>query len=148
MRSSAVVVGMKTHPTIPTRFPHAAHTGRFALSLICIGLIAGCATDDGYYGDSGRAVRVVQETTYVYYPDYEVYYDNANRDYIYYDGRSWITTRRPRREWGRNFSRSPSVHLEFHDAPSFHHNDVVRRYPRHWRPDNSRPNDRDDSRRR
>ena len=149
MRAGAVVLEMKKYPKFLGSFPNAVTATRFASSLIFVSLIAGCATDDGYYGDSGRSVRVVQEPAYVYYPDYEVYYDNTNRDYVYYDGRSWITTRRPRREWGRNFSRSPSVHMDFHDSPSRHHSDVIRRYPRHWRPDNSQPNDRtDDSRRR
>ena len=137
---------MKTYPQFPICSHHPVKPVRLAAGLGLALLLAGCATEsDRYYGDSGRPVQMVQEPVYVYYPDYEVYYDNANRDYIYYDGRSWITTRRPRREWGRNFSRSPSVHLEFHDSPSHHHADVVRRYPRHWRPDDSRPMDRNDN---
>ena len=71
---------------------------------------------------------------YVYYPDYEVYYSNTRRQYIYRDGRSWVSRPQPPRAWARDLPGSVSVHVDFHDAPERHHADIVKNYPKNWRP--------------
>jgi hypothetical protein len=38
---------------------------------------------------------------------------------------------------------SPSVRLDFHDAPSFHHATVVQQYPKHWAPPGSNHGNKD-----
>jgi len=78
-------------------------------------------------------VVVVQED-YVYYPDYEVYYSNSRRQYIYLEGRTWVSRPAPPRVSVNVLFASPSVRLNFHDAPSYHHATVVRQYPKHWAP--------------
>jgi hypothetical protein len=91
----------------------------------------GCSTTrSGYYG-RGQVVTVVEPDDYVYYPGYELYYSNRRHYYMYRDGNRWISTPRPPRYWNRS---APYVRMEFHDSPERHHSEVVRTYPRGWRP--------------
>lgn len=82
---------------------------------------------------------VVVQDDYVYYPGYQVYYSSNRRQYIYQDGRSWVSRPSPPRVSVEVLFASPSVRLDFHDAPSFHHAAVVRQYPKHWAPPRSSP---------
>jgi hypothetical protein len=34
---------------------------------------------------------------------------------------------------------SPSVKMNFHDAPAQHHAAVVKQYPKNWKPDSAKP---------
>ncbi len=77
---------------------------------------------------------VVVQEDYVYYPAYEVYYSNSRRHYIYRDGPTWVSRPAPPRVRAEVLLASPSVRLDFHDAPSRHHTTVVRQYPKHWAP--------------
>jgi hypothetical protein len=81
--------------------------------------------------------RVAVQDDYVYYPGYEVYYSSSRRQYTYRDGRSWVSRPAPPRVSAEVLFASPSVRLDFHDAPSFHHQQVVRQYPKHWAPPGS-----------
>lgn len=76
-------------------------------------------------------VAVVQDD-YVYYPGYQVYYSSNRRQYIFLEGRSWVSRPAPPRVSVDVLFASPSVRLDFHDAPSMHHATVVRQYPKHW----------------
>jgi len=77
---------------------------------------------------------VVMQDDYVYYPGYQVYYSSNRRQYIYLEGRSWVTRPAPPRVSVDVLFASPSVRLDFHDSPAFHHSTVVRQYPKHWSP--------------
>ena len=77
---------------------------------------------------------VVVQDDYVYYPGYQVYYSNNRHQYMYLEGRSWVTRPAPPHVSAEVLLASPSVRLDFHDAPSFHHATVVRQYPKHWAP--------------
>jgi len=82
------------------------------------------------YVESG----VVVQDDYVYYPGYEVYYNSNRRQYIYRDGRSWVSRAAPPRVSAEVLFASPSVRLDFHDSPAAHHAAVARQYPKHWAP--------------
>ncbi len=89
----------------------------------------------------------MEHDDYVYYPSYQVYYSSTRRHYIYQDGRAWVTRPAPPRVSVDVLFASPSVRLDFHDAPSFHHSTVVRQYPQHWKPpggNQGHHNDHDD----
>jgi hypothetical protein len=77
---------------------------------------------------------VAVEPEYVYYPAYEVYYSSNTRQYVYRDGRAWVTRGAPPRVSAQVLFASPSVRLGFHDSPAVHHASVVRQYPKHWAP--------------
>jgi hypothetical protein len=77
---------------------------------------------------------VVMQDDYIYYPGYQIYYSRARRQFIYLDGRSWVARATPPRVSVEVLFAAPSVGLEFHDAPSFHHARVVQQYPQHWTP--------------
>ena len=81
--------------------------------------------------------RVVVEPEYVYYPSYQVYYSGNTRQYVYLEGRSWVSRPAPPRVSADVLFASPSVRLDFHDSPSIHHATVVRQYPKHWAPPES-----------
>jgi hypothetical protein len=83
---------------------------------------------------------VVVEPQYIYYPSHQVYYASHTRQYVYRDGRAWVSRSAPPRVSVDVLFASPSVRLGFSDAPSHHHSSVVRQYPRNWRPPGSNPN--------
>ena len=80
---------------------------------------------------------VVVQDDYVYYPGYQVYYSSNRRQYVYLDGRSWVSRPAPPRVSVDVLFASPSVRLDFHDAPAVHHATVVQQYPKHWAPPGS-----------
>ncbi len=126
------------------------------LGTVLVGALTGCV---GYVdGPPQRTVyrppppppppyyvetRVVERDDYVYYPSYQVYYSSSRRQYIYQDGRAWVTRPAPPRVTVDVLFASPSVRLDFHDAPSLHHSTVVRQYPQHWKPQGNQGNRND-----
>jgi len=86
------------------------------------------------------AAGVVVQDDYVYYPSYQVYYSSYRRQYVYQDGRAWVSRPAPPRVSLDVLFASPSVQLDFHDSPSIHNTAVVRQYPKHWKPSGSNPN--------
>ena len=81
--------------------------------------------------------RVVVQDNYVYYPGYQVYYSGNSHQYIYQEGRSWVSRPAPPRVSANVLFASPSVRLDFHDSPAVHHATVVRQYPKNWAPPRS-----------
>ena len=78
--------------------------------------------------------EVVVQAHYVYYPGYQVYYSSNTRQYVYQEGRSWVSRPAPPRVSADVLFASPSVTLAFHDFPSLHYASVVqhiRRTGRH-----------------
>jgi hypothetical protein len=112
----------------------------------CVGYVDGPRRGDVYVQPPSVQVEagVVVQDDYVYYPAYQVYYSSNRRQYIYQDGRSWVTRPTPPRVSVDVLFASPSVRLDFHDAPSFHHSQVVRQYPKHWAPPGHGKENRDD----
>jgi len=77
---------------------------------------------------------VMIQDDYVYYPGYEVYYSSNRHSYVYRDGRNWVTRSAPPRVAIDVLLASPSVRVDFHDSPAQHHANVVKSYPKNWRP--------------
>jgi hypothetical protein len=117
----------------------------FMLGAALLGTLTGCV-----YGSRQRVVYVppppdyvaagvVLQDDYVYYPGYQVYYSSNRRQYVYQEGRSWVSRPAPPRVSADVLLASPSVRLDFHDAPAVHHAAVVRQYPKHCAPPASSP---------
>jgi hypothetical protein len=102
----------------------------------CVGYVDGPRGGGTYveppsvYVEGGVAVQ----PEYVYYPGYEVYYSSHTRQYVYRDGRSWVSRPAPPRVSAEVLFASPSVRLDFHDHPSNHHATIARQYPKNWAP--------------
>ena len=126
---------MKTTPRFVSRPTLAA-------VLLGSGLLlsfSGCATtSEPEYAYYQEPIRVAQPDLYVYYPAYEVYYNSSRGTYVYYDSGAWVTRRDLPRRWAHDLRRSPSVYLDFHDAPQRHHAEIARHYPRNWHGDHRR----------
>ena len=96
------------------------------------------------------AVAPVQPTVlmaqddYIYYPAYEVYYSSSRREYRYREGSVWVTRPAPPRVSIDVLFASPSVRVDFHDAPEHHHEAIFRSYPRNWTPPGRGRDERDD----
>lgn len=120
---------------------------QFVLGVVLIGTLAGCVryVDRPRQGEVYVAPRhgelVLMEDEYIYYPTYQVYYSNRRHCYIYLHGHSWVTRPAPPRVSVDVFLASPSVRMDFHNAPAYHHREIVRQYPRNWAPP-SRESDR------
>ena len=122
----------------------------FALGAALLGVLTGCVG----YEDRPRQVNVyapppppvyvesavMVPDDYVYYPGYQVYYSSNRRQYIYREGRSWVSRPAPPRVSVNVLLASPSVRLDFHDSPAVHHATVVRQYPKRWTPPGGSPN--------
>jgi hypothetical protein len=114
----------------------------FALCFVFLGAFTGCAShkqarNAGMYAEPRGVYEeraVVVQPEYVYYPDYQVYYNRGTRQYVYLEGNSWISSPTPPFVSVDALLGSPSVRLAFHDSPANHHATVVRQYPKHWRP--------------
>ena len=115
-----------------------------AVSAALIPLLFGCVAESRrttvrvhtppVYVETG----VIIEDDYVYYPGYEVYYSNTRHQYVYRDGRNWVVRPAPPRVQLEVLLASPSVRVDFRDAPEHHLADMVRRYPRNWRESENR----------
>jgi hypothetical protein len=140
-------------------FFNAGQAG-FVLGAVFLTTLTGCIG----YVDGPRAGMYVAppvvETTYVvqddyvYYPGYEVYYSSSRRQYAYPEGGRWVSRPAPRGVSVDVLFASPSVRMDFHDAPARHHEAMIRQYPRNWAPpgasqgrqDNQQDNRKDDKR--
>jgi hypothetical protein len=83
--------------------------------------------------------EVVLEDDYVYYPGCEVYYSSNRHQYMYRDGRDWVTRATPPHVAVNVLLGSPSVRVDFHDSPAQHHAAVVKSYPKNWKPAGNSP---------
>ena len=115
----------------------------FMFGTALLGVLTGCvgyvdgphharvyAPAPAVYVQSG----VVVQDDYVYYPGYQVYYSGRSRQYVYLEGSAWVSRPAPPHVSIDVLFASPSVSLDFHDAPSVHHATVVQTYPRDWTP--------------
>jgi len=123
---------------------------RFVSGVALAGTLAGCVAQVD--GPRHREVYIpppppVREE-YVYYPSHQVYYSSTRHQYVYLEGRSWVTRPAPPRVSVDVLVASPSVRLDFHDAPSAYHSRVVRQYPRNWSPPGWHHGHKEDPRRR
>lgn len=93
-------------------------------------------------GPSGEVVvapsAFVVQDDYVYYPRYGVYYSDSRHQYAYLDRGAWVAENAPRGVSIDALRASPSVKMDFHDAPANHHATVARQYPKNWKPDSSK----------
>jgi hypothetical protein len=123
-------------------YPPFLRPASLAVLSLATGLMllqAGCyVQSQPGYRYVAPAPQVIIQDDYVYYPEYEVYYSNTRHDYVYRDGRSWVTRPQPPRGWAQS---SLSVNMSFHDAPERHHAEVIRTYPRNWKPQPSKRRD-------
>ena len=104
------------------------------LGAALLGVLTGCVErprHQTYYTPSPTVyVEAGGQDDHVYYPGYQVYYSNNRHQYIYRDGRSWVSRPAPPRVSADVLFTSPSVRLDFHDSPSIHHASVVKQYPK------------------
>jgi hypothetical protein len=119
----------------------AGKTG-FVLCTALLGALTGCIVERPRHGrvyvePPPVYVEAGVEPEYVYYPAYQVYYGRHTHQYVYLEGRSWVSRPAPPRVSVDVLFSSPSVRLDFHDHPSIHHATVVRQYPKHWAPPGS-----------
>jgi hypothetical protein len=77
---------------------------------------------------------LVGQDNYVYYPSYGIYYNSGRHQYASLQGGSWISEPAPRGVAVADLQASPSVKMNFHDAPANHHAAIVQQYPKNWKP--------------
>jgi hypothetical protein len=109
--------------------------GGFVVCITLLGTLTGCvgyveAPQAGVY----VAPAVVAQDDYVYYPNYGVYYSHSHNQYAYQDNGAWVSRPAPQGVSVQVLMASPSVKMDFHDAPANHHAAVVQQYPKNWKP--------------
>jgi len=137
-------------------WPHYSFSMNDKINLIICVALLGTMTGCVGYVEQPRAVRyesappppvqVVVQDDYVYYPRYEVYYSSSRHEYAYHEGNAWVSRPAPRGVSVNVLVASPSVKMDFHDAPANHHTTVVKQYPKNWKPagNEQHPNDKHD----
>jgi hypothetical protein len=86
----------------------------------------------------------VEDTAgFIYYPNYEVYYDPVGRVYWHNDGGRWNSGPAPVGVSVDVLHASPSARMNFHDSPAAHHAQVVQQYPHDWKPSTAPADNRD-----
>jgi hypothetical protein len=108
------------------------------LGVVLLGALTGCVAyvdrpAQGSVYENNSAVFLVQDD-YVYYPSYECYYSVSRHQYAYREGNAWVARPAPRGVTVNVLLASPSVKMNFHDAPERHHAAVVQQYPKNWKP--------------
>jgi hypothetical protein len=112
----------------------------FVLCAALLATLTGCV---GYVGGPSAGMYVappvvetgvVVQDNYVYYPNYDVYYNSSRHQYAYPEGGAWVSAPAPRGVSVDVLLASPSVKMDFHDSPAQHHAAVVKQYPKNWKP--------------
>ena len=101
----------------------------------CVGYV-----DRPQQGSVYVAPSAVVQDDYVYYPNYEVYYSSSRHQYAYREGNAWVSRPAPRGVSVNVLVASPSVRMNFHDSPANHHAEIVRQYPKNWKPSGANQN--------
>ena len=115
---------------------HFFHGNKAAVVLgaALVVTLSGCIVDEPRDRVYVAPPTVVVQDDYVYYPGYDVYYSSNRHQYLWLEGGAWVTRPQPRGVSVDVLFASPSVRMDFHDSPSFHHAEMVKRYPRNWAP--------------
>ena len=109
--------------------------------ILSAALLAALATSGGTAQGQGVSIQVstpvvapvvVVADDYVYYPKYGVYYNRSRHQYAYLRHNDWVTAAAPEGVTAEVLLASPSVHMDFHDSPAHHHDDIMKKYPRNW----------------
>jgi hypothetical protein len=77
---------------------------------------------------------VVVQDDYVYYPNYGIYYNSSRHQYACLENGVWVLQPAPQGVSVGVLMASPSVRMDFHDSPANHHAEMLRKYPRNWKP--------------
>jgi hypothetical protein len=122
-------------------FPNAGQLGAVLSALLLAALTDGAGNAEAQKIEITLPVPVVVAPPvvvvpddYVYYPSYGVYYNAHRRQYYYMNGNVWVTQPQPMGVTAEVLLASPSVNMDFHDSPANHHAEMLKRYPREWKP--------------
>ncbi len=100
----------------------------------CVGYVERPHAERVYVAPPVVETTVVVQDNYVYYPGYNVYYNSNRRQYAYQERGAWVARPAPRGVSVEVLRASPSVRMDFHDSPAYHHAATVRKYPKNWAP--------------
>jgi hypothetical protein len=120
-------------------FLMAGKAGFVLGAMVLITMTAPVSYADGLQVVVPVTPAVVAPDSYVYFPSYGVYYDSHRHQYAYQDRGAWVSRSAPNGVSEAILQASPSVKMDFHDSPSNHHADMVKKYPKNWAP--ARSND-------
>ncbi|HLX94508.1 MAG TPA: hypothetical protein VKU37_02065 [Verrucomicrobiae bacterium] len=88
---------------------------------------------------------VVVQDDYIYYPEYGVYYNSHRRQYANLENGVWVLQAAPQGVSVDVLLASPSVRMDFHDSPANHHAEMIRKYPKNWRPEGAHQDRKEDA---
>jgi len=80
------------------------------------------------------APGVVIQDDYVYYPNYGIYYNSSRHQYAFLKNGAWVSQPTPQGVSLGVLQASSSVSMDFHDSPANHHVEMLRKYPKNWKP--------------
>ena len=80
------------------------------------------------------ASGVVIQDDYVYYPNYGIYYNSSRHQYAFLENGAWVSQPGPQGVSVGVLQASASVSMDFHDSPANHHAEMLRKYPKNWKP--------------
>jgi len=90
------------------------------------------------------APAVAVQDDYVYYPNYGVYYNSGRHQYAYLENGAWVWQPTPQGVSAEVLLASPSVNMDWHDSPERHHAEMLKRYPKNWKPSDEHHDQKED----
>jgi hypothetical protein len=88
---------------------------------------SGCTTNGnplfslpGIFGEAPYENRTTAQNQYLYYPDYDLYYNRNTGDFISFENNRWIARKSPRNVSSDRLFASRSVSLQGYDTPEQH----------------------------
>ena len=117
----------------------AGFAAGIGLGLVVLALLAGCSNAPAWgrwsLAPTKEHIQVVLRRldTYIYFSSYQIYHSPGRGQYTFWDGQAWVRSNEPPRSVSvEELEASPSVALNYDDAPERHHAEVVRSYSRNW----------------
>ena len=80
------------------------------------------------------APAVVIQDDYVYYPSYGIYFNSHRHQYASLVDGAWVLQPAPQGVSVEVLLASPSVNMDWHDSPERHHAEMLKKYPKNWKP--------------
>lgn len=119
----------------------------------CLGAVAmmgfaGCATSGdpintllGLVGNVGLGGRSAVQSDYLYYPEYDIYYNRNTREFLSVENNRWVVRDYPRHVSPDRIFATRAIRLDGYDSPEHHRNTYYqqnRNQSRRHRSDSSR----------
>lgn len=123
-----------------------------AAAALTSGLLAGCVGGGSPFRSLSDilGVRINEEprnfgSDYIFYPDYDVYYNRSSGEFVSFENGRWVARKSPRNTTTQRVFESRSINIDGFDSPAHHRSEMARQGVRYdqtrtnWQSQNRTP---------